>query len=663
MCGIAGLLDTSDAPASRELLLQMAGELAHRGPDGTGLYRDRHFGMVNTRLSIVDLSGGDQPISNETGELWVVQNGEIYNHTELRAELEGLGHRFVTHCDTEVIVHAWEQWGPACLDRFNGAFAFAVWDRRTGEVVVARDRLGVRPMFLARAGSCLLFASEAKALLRHPDLPRQLDPKGVVETLTTWSTSASRSAFLGVRELAPGHYCRIGKGGILEERRWWDVPFLHPDYDEARSEASLAEELRELFLDSVRLRLRADVPVGVYLSGGLDSSATAAAVRRVSSAHLRSFSLRFEDPLFDEGPFQEQMATALNTEMSAVKVGYHRIAEMFPDVIWNAEALTLRTAPAPLYALSQHVRENHFKVVLTGEGADELFAGYDIFREDKIRRFWARQPTSTARPALFAKIYPFLARDLGKTGAFAKGFFGRGFQETAHPLYSHRVRFDNTRRTTAMLSPAVMAAADGFDPQQELVERLPADWMKLPAQTRAQYLETVTFLEGYLLHTQGDRMLMGNAVEGRFPFLDYRLWEFAAKVPPRLLLRGLREKHLLREAVGPMLPIDIAKRQKRPYRAPILRAFVGEGAPSYVAEVLDPATLSDAGLFDAEMVGRLLAKCRANLERGVSETDEMALVAVVSGMLLHRQFVESPRLSPATHPNREVVGDKLERRS
>jgi asparagine synthase (glutamine-hydrolysing) len=659
MCGIAGMLDTSGAAVERGLLLEMAGELTHRGPDGVGLYRDGGFGMVNTRLSIVDLAGGDQPIANETGQLWVVYNGEIYNHTELRGQLQQLGHHFATRCDTEVIVHAWEQWGTDCLKRFNGAFAFALWDRRSREVFLARDRLGVRPLFLATAGRCLLFASECKSLLRHPQLTRQLDPLAMVETMTTWATSPGRSAFRGVRELAPGHFSRIGEAGLLEEQRWWEVPFVPPVAAVEVAQDQLVEQLRELLLDSVRLRLRADVPVGVYLSGGLDSCAIAAAAREVSGTKMRAFSLRFEDPLFDEGHYQAQMGEVLGTQMSSVEIGSHQIAELFPEVVWCAEAMTLRSSPAPMFALSRHVRERGFKVVLTGEGADEAFAGYDIFREDKIRRFWARQPSSSCRPALLRRIYPFLARDLGKTGAFAQGFFGRGLSETNHPLYSHRIRFENTRRLTALASPAVLAAAGGFDPQQELIDRLPPNWFEVHPQSRAQYLETITFMEGYLLHTQGDRMLMGNAVEGRFPFLDYRLWEFAARVPARLNLRGLREKHLLREAVAPWLPKALANRKKQPYRAPILQAFFGPKAPGYVAELLSLDRLRQAELFDVDRVTRLVTKCQGGLAQGVSETDEMGLMAVVSGMLLYSSFVEAPKRALPASPSREVEGQRV----
>ncbi|MGZ8579257.1 MAG: asparagine synthase (glutamine-hydrolyzing), partial [Actinomycetota bacterium] len=289
MCGLAGSYARSGTRASRRSLLAMAGELAHRGPDGTGLYLDGRFGMVNTRLAVIDLVDGDQPHRDEQGRFWVMQNGEIYNHLELRAELGALGHRFETSSDTEVLVHAYEAWGTDCLDRLNGEFAFAVWDRLERELFLARDRFGVRPLFISEAGGELRFASEAKALLRHPAATRRLDALGLVDSFTTWATLPDRSAFEGIRELAPGHVLRWGSDGVIEERRWWDLSF--DPGSSTRPTQELAEELRELLRDAVRVRLRADVPVGAYLSGGLDSAVIAALVKHHTQTPLRTFSL------------------------------------------------------------------------------------------------------------------------------------------------------------------------------------------------------------------------------------------------------------------------------------------------------------------------------------------------------------------------------------
>ena len=302
MCGIAGIYSRPGQLASPELLLAMAGELHHRGPDGVGLYLDGRFGMSNTRLAIVDLAGGDQPLSNEGGRFWVMQNGEIYNYVELQEELRSLGHRFETSSDTEVIAHAYDEWGVDCLARLNGDFAFAVWDRREQELFLARDRFGVRPLFLAEIGGDLCFASEAKALFRHPSSRRELDPLGLVEAFTTWSILPDRSAFVGVRELAPAHYLRFGPNGLIEEKRWWDLQFPRVDDEESKSEPELAEELLELLTDATRIRLRADVPVAAYLSGGLDSSLTAALARSLYPGHAELVRDRLQRPALRREP-------------------------------------------------------------------------------------------------------------------------------------------------------------------------------------------------------------------------------------------------------------------------------------------------------------------------------------------------------------------------
>ena len=637
----------------------MAGELRHRGPDGTGLYLDGRFGMVNTRLAIVDLVGGDQPLSSEDGRYWVMQNGEVYNWIELRRDLRALGHRFATTSDTEVIVHAYEEWGPECLSRLNGDFAIAIWDRHREELFLARDRFGVRPLFLSEPGGDFAFASEAKALLRHPDARRELDPAGLVESFTSWSNLPERSAFSGIRELAPAHYLLLGADGRIEERRWWDVDFA-PREDGA-TEEEMVDEVRELLSDATRLRLRADVPVGAYLSGGLDSSAIAALTRRHLTKTLTSFAVGFEDRHYDESEFQDRMAAELGTDLTRVSVGARDIGELLPRAIELSEKPTLRTALAPLLRLSRAVREGGLKVVLTGEGADELFAGYDVFREDKVRRFWARDPESKLRPALFSRLNAFVAHDLSRSGAFLAGFYGRGLTEVDDPLYSHRIRFANTARCLRLFRPELLERAareDAF--ADRLVARLPARYNSFSALGKSQYLEITTFLEGYLLHSQGDRMLMGNSIEGRFPFLDYRVAELAARLPDRMRLRGLEEKHVLRRAMAPLLPTEVSSRTKRPYRAPIGPAFVGPGAPEYVRELLQPERLEAAGVFAPDAVRRVVAKFEASGGARAGETDEMALVGAVSTMLLHEQLVASPSLAPEAVPTRVVVGATVE---
>jgi len=639
----------------------MGGELQHRGPDGVGLYLDGPFGMVNTRLSIIDLEGGDQPLGNEDGRFWVMQNGEIYNYLELMEELEGRGHIFATRSDTEVIVHAFEEWGPACLERLNGEFAFAVWDRDRRELFLARDRFGIRPLFVGRFGGDIAFASEAKALLRHPEAERRLDPFSVVETFTLWAVQPDRSAFPGIAELPPGHFVRITREGPMPFERWWDLRFGRREGDGLPHDRADVEDLAGQLLErldrATEIRLRADVPVGVYLSGGLDSSAVAALAQRHSSRGMKAFGVGFEDARFDESRYQDRMAQALGVELTRVTVSGPDIAEAFPTVVRMAEKPMLRTAPGPLLRLSRAVRDAGIKVVLTGEGADEVFGGYQIFQEAMVRRFWARQPRSRARPALLGRLYPYLSRDLARGGGFLAAFFGEGLEDVGDPLYSHRPRFRSSSRALRFLGPDARAAAGaGATHEERLIGRLPAGFESFGPLGQAQYLEMATFLHGYLLHSQGDRMLMANSVEGRFPYLDVNVAEFAARLPERLRLRMLREKYLLRRAVRPLLPADVADRPKLPYRAPILRAFFGEGAPEYVSELLESDRVAASGLFAPGPVRKLVEKCTRYLDAGLGEGDEMGLVGILSTLLLEEQFVRNPVLAMPSVPTRTVVG-------
>jgi asparagine synthase (glutamine-hydrolysing) len=636
----------------------MAGELRHRGPDGTGLYADGRFGMVNTRLAIVDLEGGDQPLSDERGRYWVMQNGEIYNHVELRAELERLGHRFTTTSDTEVIAHAYAHWGADCLHHFNGDFAIAVWDRERREVFLARDRFGVRPLFLAEYGGDVCFASEAKALLRHPRSRRELDPVAIADTFTLWTPLPDRSAFAGIRELPPAHYVVVGAHGIGPLTRWWSLDFAP---DQTSSEDELVDQVEALLVDAIRMRLRADVPVATYLSGGLDSSALAAiAARQLQDDTLFAFGVGFADERYDESAQQDAIARQLGTVFRRTVVDAAAIAEVFPRAVELAEKPLLRTAPAPLLRLSGAVQDAGLKVVLTGEAADELFGGYDIFREDKVRRFWARDPSSQLRPLLFRRLNRWLATDPARAGAFLSAFYARDLETVDDPLYSHRLRFANTARCLRLLAPDVLdAAAQGGDSAARLVRSLPGQFDGFSPLAKAQYLETVTFFEGYLLHSQGDRMLMGHSIEGRFPFVDFRLAELAARLPDSLRLRGLEEKYALRRAVAPYLDDAIRSRPKVPYRAPIREVFFGERRPDYVDDLLRPDRVEETGLFDPAAVARVTAKFESAQNGGVSETDEMALVGAVSLLLLHERMVRAPALAPPLEPTRVVVGRDL----
>jgi len=643
MCGIAGMFDRSGRkPASEQGMRQMLGMLRHRGPDEFGIMLDREAGLGNARLSIIDLSGGSQPITNEDESMWIVFNGEIFNYIELRAELEQQGHHFRTSSDTEVILHLYEQHGPACLQRMNGQFAIAIWDRNRRRLFLARDRLGVRPLFYTETpDKTLLFASEIKALFSDARVSRELDPNRIDEVFRFWAPLPSHSVFKGVSELLPGHFLFADEQGIHQER-FWANQFPEAKANQHKSFDEAVEELRELLVDACRIRLRADVPVGAYLSGGLDSSTIASVVRRFTSNRLVTFSIAFSDEQFDESEFQKKMAAHLGTDHHVIRATHQDIGRVFPDVIWHSEVPLMRTGPAPMFLLSKLVRDTGFKVVLTGEGADEFLAGYDIFKENKVRRFWAAQASSKLRPLLLQRLYPDIA-GMGRTNSeMLAAFFGEGLSETDSPWYSHAVRWKNNRRTRRFF-------ADGLVNTDEqslfagMEQNLPTQFKNWDALSRAQYLEISMFLSQYLLSSQGDRMGMAHSIEGRFPFLDVRLVEFANSLPSRLKLRCLKEKFLLKKAAEPWLPDIIREPPKRPYRAPVHRSFFNAEAPEYVRELLSREKIGETGMFKPAAVEPLVRKIASGSTLG--ETDDMALAGILSTQLCHNLFVKDFRRS------------------
>ena len=626
-------------------LRQMLAMLRHRGPDEFGILLDREAGLGSARLSIIDLSGGSQPIANEDETLWIVFNGEIFNYIELRADLEARGHTFRTSSDTEVILHLFEEFGPWCLEKMNGQFAIAIWDTKRRRLFLARDRLGVRPLFYTEIpGRTLLFASELKSILSDRRVQAEINPAVVEQIFRFWAPLSPNTVFRGIAELPPGHYL-IADCSSVHVEQYWRSTF--PPESEPRRRAGLArpidevvEEFRALLIDACQVRLRADVPVGAYLSGGLDSSAIASIVRHHTSNRLVTFSIAFSDQQFDESQFQREMAAQLGTDHHVIRATHADIGRAFPDVIWHTEVPIMRTAPAPMFLLSKLVREQNFKVVLTGEGADEFLAGYDIFKEAKVRRFWAQQPQSKFRPLLLSRLYPDITGLSQSNPAFLAAFFGEGLEDTDSPWYSHAIRWRNNRRTRRFLDDRVLAAAQPND-LDGLASSLPTEFAQWSPLARAQYLEITIFLSQYLLSSQGDRMGMAHSVEGRFPFLDFRLVEFCNALDPRLKLRCLREKYLLKKAAEPWLPDIIRRRPKRPYRAPVHRSFFNQETAEYVHDLLAPAALGLTGLFKPGPVEQLVAKIKAGA--AVGETDDMALAGILSTQLVHHLFVEKFR--------------------
>jgi asparagine synthase (glutamine-hydrolysing) len=631
----------------------MIGTLRHRGPDGRGVQVDRSCGLAHARLAILDLSGGAQPMALEGGELSITFNGEIFNYLELREELEQRhGRHFATRSDTETILHAYAVWGERCVERMNGQWSFAIWDRKRERLFCARDRIGVRPFFWTLHEGRFLFASEVKALFAVPGVTRAFDLRGLSEVLTFWCAAAPRTVWQGISELPPGCTLTIAAGASgarrVEIRRYWQLDY---SVDDSRASGQCVEELTALLLDAARIRLRADVPVGAYVSGGLDSSVIAGIVRRHTQTRLQTFSVTFEDPDYDESAYQREVVELLGTQHTAVHASNDLIGSVFPELTWFMETPVVRSAPAPLYVLAGLVRKNGFKVVLTGEGSDEMLGGYDIFKEAKVRRFCARQPDSKLRPQLLRSLYPYMKSLQAQPDAYLRAFFHARPEDLASPFFSHLPRWKLTQQIKSLLSKDARAELAGHDPVDELRARLPAEYAGWHPFARAQYLESTILLPGYILSSQGDRPAMGQSIEGRHPFLDARVMDWAAGLPPRLKMNGLDEKHVLKRAARDLVPPAVLARPKQPYRAPDAASFVdpatGLSRYPWVDEMLSSESLAKSGTFDPGAVGKLVEKVRSGAASGVK--DNMAFVAVLSAQLVSQQFVDRFESSVPAH--------------
>lgn len=643
MCGICGVLRNDGRPGDPDLIRRMTASLHHRGPDETGFYEDPHVSLGHARLSIIDLAGGHQPMPGASGSLWITFNGEIFNYIELRDELIQKGHQFRTRSDTEVILALYKEEGEDCVRRLNGQWAFAIWDVENRKLFASRDRVGVRPFFYTQVGHRLLFASEIKALFECDEVERELDIAALDQIFTFWVTLPPRTAFRNIWQLPPGHSLVVqdGRPKILQ---YWAHEY-DPDPATAAAEDRTAEELLSLLLDATRLRLRSDVPVGTYLSGGLDSTLTTSLTRYVAADRLRSFGLSFEDTEFDERPYQSEAASFLNVEHTDVHCSYADIADIFPDVIRHTEQPILRTAPAPLYLLSNRVRQGGFKVVLTGEGADEIFGGYDIFKEAKIRRFWSKSPESLRRPTLLRRLYPYMQNMQRQPEAYLQHFFRVEPGDLASPFFSHLPRWELTSKLKMFFAGEVAAELRDKDVYADLEGALPESFGSWDEFCQAQYLEAQYLLPGYILSSQGDRMAMAHSVEARYPFLDHRVIKFAGRMHPSLKMKVLNEKYLLKKIAKGRLPGSIVRRPKQPYRAPDARSFLNHNTPPYVSELMSTDAIKSYGIFRPEAVTALMSKCQSGRTIGVK--DNMAFVGILSTQLLVREFMH-PRSKEST---------------
>lgn len=632
MCGICGIVLSKGSPDLVERALRrMVSAMSHRGPDDASILLDGRVGLGHVRLSIIDPVGGSQPMTCPGSASWITYNGELFNYRELKAQLEAVGHRFATDSDTEVVLQEWDRDGADGLARMNGQWAFGVWNRNRGDLALVRDPLGIRPLFYATGDGLFLFASEIKALLATGLVSAELDPFGIAQAFAYWAPHPPRTAFEAVRQLPPGSILRVDPDAVAgTPERYW-----RPDPGAIGAPPSSAAEAREqlvaLLDDASRLRYeRADTPVGVLVSGGLDSSVTTTLVRRHSQGGLRAFSVGFPGSDLDESAHQDRFVAELGIEHDHLPVSPVDIADHFPAAVFCAEQPILRTAPVPMLLLAQHIARASYKVVVTGEGADELFAGYDVFREVALRRRLADGASDAEVASLLRELYPWESRSVFRNPQVARSILER--DDPDHPLASHLRRWRGVNAITPFAGPRL--AEHGFPAmleaaESELSDRVAA-WSDLQ---RATVLEMTYLLPDYLLSAQSDRMLMASSVEGRFPFLDPRVATFALSIPDELKLDGFQEKAILRRAFSSRLPAWVTARRKQPYQAPGTRALA---SAQWLHDLLDERAVRESDLFKRRAVRSLIAKMSS--AQSVSTADSHRLVGIASTMLLCRRF-------------------------
>lgn len=635
MCGFAGVMNRErPSPSiSESLLYKMTGVIRHRGPDECSVYSESGFGVGHARLSIIDVTSGQQPMKDADSGVVLAYNGEVFNYIELRQSLKSLNHPFRTDSDTEVVLRAYLEYGADFVSHFNGQFAIALWDPREQKLVLARDRVGICPLFYSIDENRVVFGSEVKAMV--PALPTalRLDTSVLDEIFTFWAPLGKKSVFENVDTVAPGEIVSITRTTLTKQQYWsWSYSTKASQY--AADDRELAEELYDLLFDATRLRLRSDVPVAAYLSGGLDSSSLTALINKVSPDKLSTFSLGFEDRAFDESGFQKSLVDHLNVRHHHLSVSNQDIAEAFVTSVKHTESPILRAAPVPMGLLSKNAHVNGYKVVLTGEGADEVLGGYDLFKEAKIRQFWARYPDSTRRPLLLKKLYPYLNLPADGQADFLKSFFGGMLDQPDHSLFSHMPRWTTTSKSKLFYSDDLQASLkdNALDRAEQKFSELTASMSPF---NRSQYIESTLLMPGYLLSSQGDRMLSMNSVEGRFPFLDHRVIEFASRLPEASKMKVLNEKYLLKEAMKSNLPGSIWRRSKQPFRAPDSSLIPNLLQHDLTRSYLTEHALKQSNLFDVAKVNRLVKKAS---QRGLNVSESQSLIGILSTQIVANEF-------------------------
>ncbi len=599
MCGICGVLN-AEAPAEQSVLQSMLQSIVHRGPDDEGMYCADNLALGMRRLSIIDLAGGQQPMYNEDGQIVIVFNGEVYNYIELAEDLKKRGHKFKTVCDTEVIVHLYEEMGVECVQELRGMFAFALYDMREQRVFIARDRLGIKPLYYTQVGDSLVFGSEIKAIMQHPQVNAELDLNALNNFLSLKYVPSPQTLFKGVHLLEPGHRLIWTRDNMVTER-YWDVSFERGDITD---EGAAQEQLEALLEESVRLRLRSDVPFGAFLSGGIDSSLIVALMSQEMNQPVKTFTVGFEAAEANELPYARMIAERFQTDHHEVMVNPDDFPRLTEKIVYHLDQPIADQATLATYMVSS-LAAQHVKMVLTGEGGDELFAGYARYAGEQFADAFDTLPGAVKKVALAAADrLPRMRRQ--KIALYALA------QSDEVSRYVSWFPLFNADRKEQLLTQAFKGAVSADDANQVFARHLNTTDAVEPLH-RMLYVDTKLWLADDLL-ARGDKMTMAASLEGRVPILDHKLVEFAASLPPTMKLKGMQRKYLLKKVAGKHLPDEIITRKKQGFPIPISLWF-RTGAKDYVRDMLSPDTVRRRGLFNPAYVEQLVTDNETNQQR------------------------------------------------
>lgn len=622
MCGIAGIYGND--VDRYEVVSEMIKALTHRGDDSQGEYDDTNVLLRHTRLAILGIEEGQQPVQNSKKDIISVTNGEIYNFHELSAMLKQRGYEFSDKCDTNLVPFLYEEFKYKMFEMINGQFAMAIWDKKNSKLILARDRFGEKPLYYRKVNNSIYFSSEIKPLLLVGE--SEIDVECLADICTTWVPVGNETMYKDIVSVGSGSYIEID-GKDITTTKYYTPVWVNTDY-KSKTKAELVNELEDVMLKSVKRHMDTEAPLAYYLSGGLDSSLIVSMASKIAGEKIHTFSIGFEEESIDETNFQKMVSSKLNTEYYRLSVSENDIVNSFCDLVLHIQTPLMRLGAVPMYSLSKFVHDSGFKAVLSGEGADEMFGGYDIFREAKIRAFCEREPEEKGRALLYKRTNSYISNFDNTNAAALATFFNQ--VKSDEFLSSHAIRFRFGKYCSQFFSRSVKESLKGYSVFDKIREELPPGYNEYSNIAKAQCLEIMTFMQNYLLSSQGDRAAMAYSVECRYPFLDAEVVDFALKLNDRYKINVLNEKYLLKEVAKKYVPAEITNRKKFPYRAMITQKNLLEN--ERIQDAISEEKMKKFDIFNAQVVSNYINKL--SKKDSLTEKDLMLLVFICSTQII-----------------------------